>query len=124
MKTHVFIITAKTNLHVGNESGGEFSIIDKAIQRDPLTNLPCINSSSLKGAIKEFCLGSNTWTGDTKTVFGSNVDGNGKVLPDSQKGSALFFDAKLLYLPQQGGVNGNDNVLFHYATSAGSKRMM
>ena len=53
MNTRVFKITAKTNLHVGNESGGDFTIIDKAIQRDPLTGLPCINSSSLKGAINE-----------------------------------------------------------------------
>ena len=55
MNIRVFKITAKTKLHVGNESGGEFTIIDKTIQRDPLTSLPCINSSSLKGAIKEYC---------------------------------------------------------------------
>ena len=55
MNIRVFKITAKTNLHVGNESGGDYTIIDKAIQRDPLTGLPCINSSSLKGAINEYC---------------------------------------------------------------------
>ncbi len=105
MNTHVFLITAKTNLHVGNESGGDFSIIDKAIQRDPLTGLPCINSSSLKGAINEFC---SKWAdsclrGDEnaelrKRLFGSDKTGKEK---DSQKGEAIFFDAKLLFLPQQ-----------------------
>lgn len=124
MKTHVFLITAKTNLHVGNESGGEFTIIDKAIQRDPLTGLPCINSSSLKGAIKEYCVHSSEWKGDTKKIFGSDVDGNGKVKADSQKGSAVFFDAKLLYLPQQGGDATNNNALFHYATSQKTQQMM
>ena len=111
MNTHVFFITAKTNLHVGNESGGEFSIIDKAIQRDPLTDLPCINSSSLKGAIKEFCVhNTNVNVG---MLFGSDIDkATGKIKPDTQKGEAIFFDAKLLLLPQQ-----NDNTLYHYVTS-------
>jgi CRISPR-associated protein Cmr4 len=49
----VFKIIAKSNLHVG--AGGEnYWIIDNLVQRDPATNLPCIYSSSLKGAIREF----------------------------------------------------------------------
>lgn len=116
MNTHVFKITAKTNLHVGNESGGDFTIIDKAIQRDPLTGLPCINSSSLKGAINEFCCNSpeSSLKGDDnkairKQLFGSDkLDKKG----DSQKGEAIFFDAKLLFLPQQ-----DDQILYHYVTS-------
>lgn len=111
MNTHVFFITTKTNLHVGNESGGEFSIIDKAIQRDPLTSLPCVNSSSLKGAIKEFCVHQTNV--NVGKYFGSDVDKiTGKVKPETQKGEAIFFDAKLLFLPQQ-----DDNTLFHYVTS-------
>ena len=110
MNTHVFKITAKTNLHVGNESGGDFTIIDKAIQRDPLTGLPCINSSSLKGAINEYCCNALNWKeGDLIRVFGSD---KGKRVNDTQKGEAIFFDAKLLFLPQQ-----NDSTLFHYVTS-------
>ena len=110
MNTHVFKITAKTNLHVGNESGGDFTIIDKAIQRDPLTELPCINSSSLKGAINEYCTNAIKMSAeDRKHLFGSDkADKKG----DSQKGEAIFFDAKLLFLPQQ-----DDETLFHYATS-------
>lgn len=111
MNTHVFLITAKTNLHVGDESGSTFSVIDKAIQRDPLTKLPCINSSSLKGAIKEFCVNETTDL-DVKKLFGSDVDETGKTdHNNSQKGSAIFFDAKLLLMPQQ-----NDTDLFHYTT--------
>lgn len=118
MNTHVFLITAKTNLHVGNESGGEFTIIDKAIQRDPLTNLPCINSSSLKGAIKEYCVhNTNVKIGK---LFGSDVDENGKAISDkSKKGEAIFFDAKLLFMPQQ-----DDKNLFHYETSEDVIKMM
>ena len=110
MNTYVFKITAKTNLHVGNESGGDFTIIDKAIQRDPLTGLPCINSSSLKGAINEFCTNALKMSADVrKKLFGSDkIDKKG----DSQKGEAVFFDAKLLFLPQQ-----DEQTLFHYVTS-------
>ena len=110
MNTFVYKITAKTNLHVGNESGGDFTIIDNAIQRDPLTGLPCINSSSLKGAINEFCSNCIKMSADArKKLFGSDkVDKKG----DSQKGEAIFFDAKLLFLPQQ-----DDQTLFHYVTS-------
>ena len=94
MNTYVFKITAKTNLHVGNESGGDFTIIDKAIQRDPLTGLPCINSSSLKGAINEFCTNALKMSADArKRIFGSDkIDKKG----DSQKGEAIFFDANSL----------------------------
>lgn len=116
MNTYVFKITAKTNLHVGNESGGDFTIIDKAIQRDPLTGLPCINSSSLKGAINEFCCHSpeSSLRGDEKKEIRKRLFGSDKLdkKGDSQKGEAIFFDAKLLFLPQQ-----DDQTLFHYVTS-------
>ena len=110
MNTYVFKITAKTNLHVGNESGGDFTIIDKAIQRDPLTGLPCINSSSLKGAINEFCSNGIKMSAETrKKLFGSDkIDKKS----DSQKGGAIFFDAKLLLLPLQ-----DERELYHYVTS-------
>ncbi len=49
-----FKITAKTNLHVGCGTD-DYGIIDNLIQRDHITNLPVINSSSLKGALRAFC---------------------------------------------------------------------
>ena len=109
MNTHVFLITAKTNLHVGNENGGDFIIVDKAIQRDPLTSLPCINSSSLKGALKEYCCHLADMKGEIKRLFGSDKTSN---KDDANKGEAIFFDAKLLFLPQQ-----DKDSLFHYVTS-------
>ena len=53
MKAKFFKIEAISNLHVGN---GEinYGLIDNLIQRDPVTELPNINSSSLKGALREF----------------------------------------------------------------------
>ena len=93
----VWLIIPQTNLHVGNESVGNFSVIDKAIQRDVMTGIPCINSSSLKGAIKEYLTnGLQEETVDVKSLFGS-VKGK----EDTQKGSAVFFDANLLFIPKQ-----------------------
>lgn len=117
METKVFKITAKTNLHVGNESGGDFTIIDKAIQRDPLTGLPCINSSSLKGAINEYCANCINMPAETrKELFGSDKINKKS---DSQKGEATFFDAKLLFLPQQ-----DKDTLYHYVTTQTIINMM
>lgn len=99
MATHLWLITAKTNLHVGNENTAGAGIIDKAVQRDALTGLPCINSSSLKGAINEWCTDKEKLSLPVrKAIFGSDKKGSPT---DSQKGQARFFDAKLLYMPKQ-----------------------
>ena len=98
--TSVWLIIPQTNLHVGNESIVNFSVIDKAIQRDVTTGIPCINSSSLKGAVKEYLTyqaGSDTdKLNAIVKLFGSIKNGK-----DTQKGSALFFDATLLAIPEQ-----------------------
>lgn len=109
MKTYLWQITAKTNLHVGNENSTSYGIIDKAVQRDVLTGLPCINSSSLKGAINEYCCSVGMSAEERKDLFGSDKKGNKS---DSKKGGAVFYDAHILYLPVQ-----DDENLFTYATS-------
>ena len=103
----VWLIIPQTNLHVGNESVVNFGVIDKAIQRDVTTDLPCINSASLKGAIKEYLTGKaleeegeeqGKKLEKIKALFGSvKVDKSG----NTQKGNAVFFDAQLLFIPQQ-----------------------
>ena len=95
--TSVWLIIPQTNLHVGNESIVNFSVIDKAIQRDVTTGLPCINSSSLKGAIKEYLTSAKCGENLIKELFGSTK----KDKNNSQKGAALFFDATLLAIPEQ-----------------------
>ncbi len=117
MKTHVVLITAKTNIHVGNENGGEFTIIDKAIQRDVLTGLPCINSSSLKGAINEYCSNMLKMKAEQRSkLFGSDkLDKKS----EAKKGEAIFFDAKLLFLPQQ-----DEKALYRHVTTKDILQMM
>lgn len=95
IKHSIWTITAKTNLHVGNESSENFGIIDKAVQRDPITSLPCINASSLKGALNEHFSKMND---NYFEVFGSDKKEEQKA---STKGLCSFFDATLVAIPQQ-----------------------
>ena len=109
MKNTVWLITAKTNLHVGNENTSNYGIIDKAVQRDALTGLPCINSSSLKGALDEFTCHKTALTPDDRIkIFG--VDKT-KTKTETKKGEYLFFDAHLLFLPVP-----NQQVPYKYTT--------
>ncbi len=53
MITHLYWLTAQTNLHVGS-GDSNYGVIDNLVQRDVLTELPSIHESSLKGALKEY----------------------------------------------------------------------
>ncbi len=99
MKKSIWFIKAETNLHVGNENTSSVGLIDKEIQRDVLTGIPCINSSSLKGAMNEYATSEANLSAEARlAIFG--VDrGNG--IKETQKGGCLFFDAQLLLLPVQ-----------------------
>lgn len=99
----IWIITPKTNLHVGDENSSSYGLIDLAIQRNPITTLPCIHSSSLKGAIKEYV--ANNSNLDLKYIFGSakkskEEDKDLNKEPKNQKGVYTFFDAELIAIPK------------------------
>lgn len=108
IKHSIWTITAKTHLHVGNENSDNFGIIDKAVQRDPVTDLPCINASSLKGALNEHF--SKLSPGAYFAVFGSDKADSKK---ESTKGLCSFFDATMIAIPKQ----RNDDYLFDLCTS-------
>ena len=98
-KNNLWFITAKTNLHVGNENTSSYGLIDLAVQRNATTDLPCINSSSLKGALNEYAANKeNLSSNDLIRIFGSDKTGKSK---ESQKGQYIFFDANILFLPKQ-----------------------
>lgn len=93
----IWIITPKTNLHVGDENSSSYGLIDLAIQRNPITTLPCIHSSSLKGAIKEYVSECGKMKSeDCKKIFGSAKNDNN----DTAKGKYTFFDAELIAIPK------------------------
>lgn len=95
---NIWIIQAMTNLQVGSENTSNVGLIDKMIQRDVLTGIPCINASSLKGAMNEYATYVlNMSSNDRKAIFGVDK----KNLNDTIKGKCIFFDAHLLLLPVQ-----------------------
>lgn len=104
-RKYLWFITPKTNLHVGDENVTNFGLVDKMVQRDVLTTLPCIHSSSLKGALSEFVsvkLGKSEEVPPDKSSLNivKSIFGSDNLKPeDSQKGTHTFFDAHLLFLP-------------------------
>jgi len=98
MKVDLYKIDVLSNLHVG--SGDiNFDIVDNQVQKDYITNLPIIHSSSLKGAFREHFEN----IGDSKTlikyIFGAENNSN-----EIQPGAYSFFDAQLLTRPVRSNV--------------------
>lgn len=87
MKVNVFLIKCLTNLHVGN-GDVNYNIIDQEVEKDPITELPMINSSGVKGALKEHC--ENYLSKDSvNCIFGDK----------DNSGSYKFLQADLLFRP-------------------------
>jgi CRISPR-associated protein Cmr4 len=110
----VFIQT-KTNLHVGN-GATNIGIVDNRVQRDSISNLPIINASSLKGALRDFIftnepelIDETTKTTEKMTpeaynfIFGTEAE---------QQGILKFLDTYLLFLPLR-----SNKAPYFYATS-------
>jgi len=93
MKTTLYKINTLSNLHVG--SGDiNFNVIDNQVQREPVTNLPNINSSSLKGAFRE-AFEKEDSKALVEYIFGPDNKSN-----DSHRtGAYSFFEAELLTRP-------------------------
>ena len=91
MKFEIYLIEAITNMHVG---GGDinYDVVDNQVQKDPISNIPIIHSSSLKGAYRE---ASGKESKYTKYIFGSNPDESDA----HQSGAFVFFEAKMLSRP-------------------------
>lgn len=107
MKAHLYELRCLTNLHAG--SGDEnYSIIDNEVERDPVTNIPVIFSSGVKGAIREFleqemdklntvlkeCLGSSEMEVEIKR--GGKIE---KEKVKSVPGKYKFLNATLIARP-------------------------
>ena len=109
----VWIIQAETNIHVGNENTSNVGLIDKEIQRNVLTQIPCINASSLKGAMNEYATSvAKLSPAERVAIFGADKKDNKEEVIETQKGGCLFFDAYLLLLPIQ-----DDKNLYKLVTS-------
>jgi CRISPR-associated protein Cmr4 len=88
--TH-FHIKTLSNLHVGSGEQN-FGVVDNLVQRDPITEVPIINSSSLKGAMRdhfETVLECKMTENPMKRIFGDS----------EQVGEVKFLQSTLLTLP-------------------------
>jgi len=95
-ESDLYLIHAISNIHVGSGENN-FGIIDNQVQRDIITDRPIINSSSLKGALREFFDPYEDDSQFVKYIFGSHpIKDRGN---DSQKGAFSFLSANLLVLP-------------------------
>jgi CRISPR-associated protein Cmr4 len=84
-------------MHVGS-GGANYGIVDNLVQRDSISNVPTINASSLKGALREFF--KNKWTDDDsrlKYIFGHDTKRDSS--NEAGVGHYKFFNADLLVLP-------------------------
>lgn len=77
MTTEIYSLKTITSLHVGS-GGSNYGVIDNLVQRDPNTNLPIINASSLKGALREYFKQFKPEIVDH--IFGKDISGSWKFL--------------------------------------------
>jgi CRISPR-associated protein Cmr4 len=93
----LYIIENITSLHAGS-GDANFGIIDNEIQRDAITDYPTIHSSSLKGALKEYC--THKHNPDDGQNFIPYIFGN-----EENAGKVRFIDAHLLSVPMRSDLN-------------------
>jgi CRISPR-associated protein Cmr4 len=105
MKTTLYKIETLSNLHVG-AGDINFDVIDNQVQRDSISNLPNINSSSLKGAFRQhFSKDDVAQSNMVKYIFGpDNADNN-----SHEYGAYSFFEAQLLTRPVRSNVKSYFN---------------
>ena len=93
MNVKLYYMDCLTNLHVGS-GDANFNIVDKEVERDPLTGYPVVHASGIKGALREAYAKKHSET-ETQAVFGKSAENN-----DSETGGTYkFFDARFLYRP-------------------------
>jgi CRISPR-associated protein Cmr4 len=106
---NMFLMDTLTNMHVGS-GDTHFGVVDNLIQRNPVTKVPVIHSSGIKGSLREYFEIENTF--DLKTeiplLFGGEIDlqkdaKTGKM--DFTPGHLIFFEAGLLTLPLRSNYN-------------------
>ncbi|MBQ9110489.1 MAG: type III-B CRISPR module RAMP protein Cmr4 [Oscillospiraceae bacterium] len=109
MNAYVYKLTCITNLHVGN---GEmnFDVIDNTVERDPVLQLPTINSSGVKGAFRQFF--SENHLENVTEIFGSDV--KVKKQEGSFPGQVKFYQANLLARPMR----ASKGSATHYMTTS------
>jgi len=90
MNYKAYFIECVTNLHAGS-GDANYGLVDKLVQRDPVTNHPTIHASSLKGALRHHFKNESF----EKEIFGAEGDGT----KQGEIGNYNFLPADLVALP-------------------------
>lgn len=97
-----------TNMHVGN-GDVNFNIIDNEVERDVVTNYPTINSSGVKGAIREYFEKKQKAKDGVDQTFIDDVFGKDKT------GKLRFLNADMLAMPAR--ASGGDSAYYLLTTA-------
>lgn len=92
MKAVIVDMKCITDLHAGN-GDVNYNIIDNEIEKDPVTGYPTVNSSGVKGALREFFRKSSAKPDTIKDIFGDDQRG------ESTPGRVKILGAEFLYMP-------------------------
>lgn len=114
MNYSLYSIKTLFNTHVGSGQSS-YGIVDNIVQKDYLTKYPCVHSTSLKGALREWVEKQLNKIAEAKVIFGdANETKEGKEVQTkaNKPGSHHFFQAALLSFPMR-----SDKVQFFNVTS-------
>lgn len=103
MKYSFYKIRSQSNMHVGSGQSS-YGIVDNIVQKDLISLFPCINSTSLKGALREWMVKELKKNQAANAIFGyGNEQTNGKEIDvhTNKQGSHHFFQASLLSYPMR-----------------------
>ncbi|MBO5007106.1 MAG: type III-B CRISPR module RAMP protein Cmr4 [Clostridia bacterium] len=106
MTTKLYYIDCLTNLHVGS-GDANFNIVDKEVEKDPITGDPIIHASGIKGALRDAFKKFGNMDKEFE-IFGKPASAN----ESNTVGTYKFFDAHILYRPlrAKGGIYPYVNV--------------
>ncbi|MEM9298843.1 MAG: type III-B CRISPR module RAMP protein Cmr4 [Bacteroidota bacterium] len=97
--TEAYLIQCLTNMHVGS-GDTDYGVVDNLVQRNPITEVPTIHSSSLKGALREYFSTQTDISSDTiNYVFGGDAQRSETNESKEQIGHYKFFQADMIVYP-------------------------
>ncbi len=92
MLMKMYRLKCLTNLHMGGNGIG-YSIVDLEVEKDPVTQEPVMNSTGVKGALRD-------WFSHQKDVTEDDTNFNfGKPGQETTQGACKFFSGDLLARP-------------------------
>ena len=98
MNVHIYKYTCLTNLHMGS-GDVNYNIIDDEVERDPITNLPILHASGIKGALREHFTQKALPQEEIDRIFGTLS----RTKESIGTGAYKFMDGRFLSRPMRIG---------------------